>query len=249
MHAAARTRHPTETAMLLMAAAMVMLPAMDSIAKALGASLSPGQIAWARFAFQLVFLAPLALGRAWPTTAREIGLHLARGVLIAAATTCFFTALAVLPLADTLAIFFIEPLLLSLLAGVLLREGIGWRRIAAVLVGFAGAMLIVRPSFAVFGVYALLPLVAGVCVAFYFLLTRFLGARSDAITMQLTASVGALVAMSLMLAAGALGGWPLLEWRAVGAPSWAMLALMGLIATVAHVLIVQSFRRASAVVG
>jgi S-adenosylmethionine uptake transporter len=248
MQTAARPRHPTETAMLLMAAAMAMLPAMDSIAKALAAALSPGQIAWARFAFQLVFLAPLAVGRRWPLAARELPLHLVRGVLIAVATTCFFTALTVLPLADTLAIFFVEPLLLSLLAGVFLREGIGWRRIAAILVGFAGAMLIVRPSFGVFGVYALLPLVSGTCIAVYLLLTRSLGARSDAVTMQFTASVGAVATMSLMLAVGAAGGWPVLQWRPVDGPAWAWLALMGLLATVAHVLIVQAFRRASAVV-
>jgi S-adenosylmethionine uptake transporter len=200
---AAPARHPTEIAMAMMVAAMLLVPAIDAIAKFLTDALAPAQIAWARFFFQMLFLAPLALRRPRLVELADTPLHLLRGALIAAATTCFFTALTVMPLADNIAIFFVEPLILSLLAGVILREGIGWRRIAAILVGFAGAMLIVRPSFAAFGVYALLPLVAATFFAFYLLLTRLLGARTDAVMMQVTAGLGGLATMSLLLALGA----------------------------------------------
>lgn len=248
MHAAAPPRHPTEIAMAMMVAAMVLVPAIDAIAKFLTDTLAPAQIAWARFFFQMLFLLPLALRGERLVHLADTPWHLVRGVLIAAATTCFFTALIVMPLADTIAIFFVEPLILSLLAGVILKEGIGWRRIAAILVGFGGAMLIVRPSFADFGLYALLPLAAATFFAFYLLLTRMLGARTDAVMMQVSAGVGGLVAMSVLMGVGSVTDWPLLEWRTPDAASWALLMLLGLVATVAHLLIVQAFRRASAVI-
>jgi S-adenosylmethionine uptake transporter len=248
MHAAAPPRHPTEIAMAMMVAAMVLVPAIDAIAKSLTDVLAPAQIAWARFFFQMLFLLPLALRGERLVHLADTPWHLVRGVLIAAATTCFFTALIVMPLADTIAIFFVEPLILSLLAGVILKEGIGWRRIAAILVGFGGAMLIVRPSFADFGLYALLPLAAATFFAFYLLLTRMLGARTDAVMMQVSAGVGGLVAMSVLMGVGSVTDWPLLEWRTPDAASWALLMLLGLVATVAHLLIVQAFRRASAVI-
>ncbi len=241
-------RHPTEIAMAMMVLAMVLVPAIDAIAKFLTDALAPAQIAWARFFFQMLFLAPLALRRDRLVHLADTPWHLLRGALIAAATTCFFTALMVMPLADNIAIFFVEPLILSLLAGVLLKEGIGWRRIGAILVGFGGAMLIVRPSFAAFGVYALLPLAAGTFFAFYLLLTRMLGHRTDAIMMQVSAGIGGLVTMSLLMGLGLVTDWPLLEWRTPDAASWGLLMLLGLVATVAHLLIVQAFRRASAVV-
>lgn len=248
MHAAAPTRHPTEIAMGMMVLAMVLVPAIDAIAKFLTDTLAPGQIAWARFFFQMLFLIPLALRGERLVHLADTPWHLLRGVLIAAATTCFFTALTVMPLADNIAIFFVEPLILSLLAGVLLKEGIGWRRIAAILVGFAGAMLIVRPSFAAFGAYALLPLLAGTCFAFYLLLTRLLAARTDAIMMQVSAGVGGLATMTALMGLGAVTDWPLMAWRTPDAAGWGLLVLLGLVATVAHLLIVQAFRRASAVI-
>ena len=248
MHAAAPPRHPTEVAMTLMVSAMVLVPAIDAIAKFLTDTLAPAQIAWARFFFQMLFLIPLALRGERLVHLADIPWHFLRGVLIAVATTCFFTALTVMPLADNIAIFFVEPLILSLLAGVLLKEGIGWRRLAAIVVGFAGAMLIVRPSFAAFGVYALLPLAAATFFAFYLLLTRMLGARTDAVMMQVSAGVGGLVTMTLLLGLGAFVDWPLLAWRTPDAASWGLLVLLGLVATVAHLLIVQAFRRASAVI-
>jgi len=248
MHAAAPTRHPTEIAMAMMVAAMVLVPAIDAIAKFLTDVLAPAQIAWARFFFQMLFLLPLALRGERLVHLADTPWHLLRGVLIAAATICFFTALTVMPLADNIAIFFVEPLILSLLAGVILKEGIGWRRIAAILVGFAGAMLIVRPSFTQFGVYALLPLAAATFFALYLLLTRILGARTDAIMMQVSAGVGGLVAMTVLMALGTVTAWPLLEWRTPDAGTWALLMLLGLVATVAHLLIVQAFRRCSAVI-
>ncbi len=72
-------------------------------------------------------------------------LHLLRGLLLVVSNLSFFTALAVLPLADTTALFFVAPLFITLLSIPLLGERVGIRRISAVLVGFAGVLVMQQP--------------------------------------------------------------------------------------------------------
>ena len=75
-------------------------------------------------------------------------------------------------MADAIAIFFVEPLILTLLAAIVLGERVGTRRITAIVVGLIGATVVVRPNFEAFGWSALLPLLAATCFACYLLLTR-----------------------------------------------------------------------------
>ncbi|TVQ41516.1 MAG: DMT family transporter [Geminicoccaceae bacterium] len=232
--------------MLLMVGAMLLVPAMDAVAKHLSAVMVPAQIALARFGFQVVFMTPLVRGRRLEIAPGDLALHGLRGVLLALATTFFFAALAVMPMAEAIAIFFVEPLLLSLLAGILLKEGIGWRRILAILVGFAGAMLIVRPGLDAFGWAATLPLVAALFFALYLVATRVLAQRTDPVTLQLTAGLAGVATMILVIAAGSLLGVAALTPSWPDAVSWAWLVVLGLIATVSHLMIVHAFKRASA---
>ena len=96
----------------------MIVPVMDAIAKFLGDSLSPVQITWGRFFFQFIIMGaaiiPLMGVRAlWP---KRPVIHAIRGILLAVATTFFFFSLQVLPLADAIAIFFVQPMILTLLA-------------------------------------------------------------------------------------------------------------------------------------
>ena len=102
--------------MLMMIVAMLALPGIDAIAKWLAGSVSSGQVTWSRFFFQIIFMAPLLLRTrgAWLTP--TLWLHAARGAMIAFATLFFFSGLAYLPMADAIAIFFIEPLLVTVLS-------------------------------------------------------------------------------------------------------------------------------------
>ncbi|ANK83295.1 MAG: hypothetical protein TEF_05515 [Rhizobiales bacterium NRL2] len=241
-------RSDTETGMLLMALAMLTLPCIDAIAKHTGERLPAAEIALARFVMQSLILLPLAsradLLRAlpvWPA-------HAARGVLIAGATILFFTALQSLPIADAIAIFFVEPLLLTLLSAVLLGEKVGWRRLTAVAVGFGGALLIIRPSFEAVGWPALLPVGAAGCFAFYLVLTRKLARSGDAVTMQLTAGISGAATAGAALLYGAFSGFMPAVFIPV-LPDWtefAWLALLGCVATGGHILVVHAFRRADA---
>jgi len=110
-------------------------------------------------------------------------MHVLRGTLIVVANLTFFTALASLPLGEATAIFFVAPLLITGFSALLLREPLGVRRWAAVTVGLAGVLVMVRPGAATFQLVALLPLVAALCYALMQILTRTLGTTEKASTM------------------------------------------------------------------
>ncbi|MGI9411208.1 MAG: DMT family transporter, partial [Hyphomicrobiaceae bacterium] len=189
-------------AMILMILAMLLLPAIDAIAKGLAGSVPPGQIAWSRFFFQLLLLAPFVLWRGGLEIGNYLWAHVARGVLIALATLCFFTAVRVMPLADAIAVFFVQPFIVTLLAAGLLGETFGWRRLVAIVCGFLGAMLIIKPSYEVFGLTALLPVGAALCFSLYFILTRWLTRTQTALGMQFLSGLFGCLAMSIALLVG-----------------------------------------------
>src|SRR6056297_158263 len=224
---------------LLMIGFCVLAPLQDSFAKLIGGAVAVGQVAATRFLFQAGLLLPVAMAFGWlhrPGRA-EIGLHLLRGALLLVATAFFFTALRFMPIADAIAIFFVEPFILTLLGGLILREPIGPRRYIACAVGFAGAMLIIQPSFREVGPVALLPLVTALCFAFYMILTRRMATRMHPITLQVyTAGAALVVAAPVLLAFDGSGIAPLDPSWPDARVAWLLLGL-GVIATLSHVCI------------
>ena len=110
-------------------------------------------------------------------------LHMLRGFAIVVGNMCFFTALASMGLAETVAVFFTAPLIITLLAVPVLGETIRWRRMTAVLVGLLGAVVIIRPGGAAFQYAAVLPLVAAFAYSFMQMMTRKLGMAEKASVM------------------------------------------------------------------
>jgi S-adenosylmethionine uptake transporter len=242
--------HPEQNVvrgMLIMAVAVLMLPGLDAFAKLAAASVPSGQVAWFRFIFQALVLLPLVLWkhRGWPRVSR-IPVHALRGTLIALATLLFFTALVHLPMAEAIAIFFVEPLILTLFSTLFLRESVGWRRIVAILVGFGGALLVIRPSYAAFGPAALLPLGTAVCFAGYLAMSRSLARDGDALTMQFTTGIAGGIVMSVALAIGWGTGMPYLAPVLPTQEALLLLIAMGCVATAGHMLLVQAFQYAPA---
>jgi drug/metabolite transporter (DMT)-like permease len=160
------SQHPNAplTGIALMLAAMAVLPFLDVAAKFLGQQDMPVlQSVWARMFFGMVFILPLVLrGRPWRVLVPDLPvLHSARALLIIASTAFFFLALAYLPIADTLAIYFVQPLVVTLLAPLILKEHVGMRRWIAVVIGFIGTLIIIRPGFQSLNPGVLLALLAG----------------------------------------------------------------------------------------
>ena len=173
-------------------------------------------------------------------------IQLARGILLAAATLFFFVALNYLSIAEAISIFFVEPMVLTLIAALLLGETLRLRRIVAIIFGFIGALIIIGPSFAVIGAASLLPLATAVCFAFYVLLTRKISGTVSAFQMQWVVGVVAILVMSVMLLLGGEAGievfTPSLPY---GIALWWVLGL-GIVSTAGHLAIVFATRYAPA---
>ena len=238
-------KNSTASAMVMMIAAMLMLPGIDAIAKWLSGSVSSGQVTWSRFFFQIILMSPLLLKTRGPWFTPALALHAARGSLIAFATLFFFSGLAYLPLADAIAIFFIEPLLVTLLSALFFKEVIHWRRISAISIGFVGALIIIRPTFGEVGFAALYPVGAAFCFSFYIVLTRKLVRHEDPIRLQFFAGIFGCLVMSIALAYGTAQGVAILTAAWPTTDHWLLLGALGLIATVCHLLVVYAYRLAS----
>ena len=223
----------------LMLGSMVILPVMDGFAKDLSSRLPVAQVVWARYLFHLVAIIGVVLWRFGPRSLwpRRVGVQLLRGGLLLAATTLFFAAISRMELATTLALFFVSPLVVTLLGPAVLGESVGWRRWTAVLVGFAGVLVILRPGGGLLQGAALLALGAGVVHGMYLLATRKLaGSAPPLVTLAYTALVGAAV-MSLVVG---------FAWVAPAPGDFARMVLMGVLAALGHYLLIKAFDHAPA---
>lgn len=219
---------------------MGLFVSMDAIAKILTQTLPPGEIVWGRFMFHAIFVV-LFLNRRLPATLRagRPGLQLLRSAFLMITTGFFFFGLKHLGLATMSAIMFVTPLLVTLLSMPILGEKVGWRRITSVAVGFAGALIIIRPGSDSIGLAALLPLTAALFNAAYHLSTRVLS-RTDAAltTVGYTAIVGAVMSHFALL-----GGWVTPD-----ATGWTLLVSLGLLGCLGHFTLVKAYSLANAAV-
>lgn len=223
-----------------MLAAMAILPFIDVFAKFLGQQGMPILIVvWARALFGGLMTLPFALRSEGARAFRpaQPWHHLARALLLFGATFLFFTALKYLPIADALAIFFVNPLVIVVLSALVLREKVGPRRWAAVAVGFIGTLIIIRPGMVEMNPGTLYALGAGVALGSYFVMTRAIAGAADAmvLTFQTSAIGAALMTVAL----------PFL-WHNPTPEQWAMLASLGVIATLGHFLITKAYEQAEA---
>ena len=253
----------------LMAFGMLLIPAMDVVAKQLTMDGMPGtQVALARFVSQgvlsLLLLplvnamaarraigaargAPTALARAHDDLrAAATWTNAARGIALAAATAFFFTGLRTLPLPASAAILFLAPLILTVLAVFSLGERVSAARLGLCVAGFPCVLLIVRPGLGGLGWDALHPLAAALCFALYFLLTRLAVGQGSAMAMHVAAAASGTAVLALwLLAVGMAGDAPALVWPD-DARTWLALLSLGAISTVAHMAIIAALARAPA---
>lgn len=231
------------TGIAIIVSGFLIIPAMDALGKYLMQSYSVWQVSWARFFFHFLFLAPFVL---WRYRLKAIllpkqRLQILRGGFLMGATICFFGALAQLPLADTLALSFVSPLIVTLLSPWLLGETVGWRRRLAVLVGFLGVLVIVRPGFQSVGLGAILALASGGCFAFYVIATKKLaGSAPPIVTLAYTALLGCVVLSGLMVVGGES------VWRWPSSEAWLMMAGIGAVAVIGHFLLISAYDYADA---
>ena len=232
----------------------MLLPFMDAAAKTLGESLSSSSIVLARFAFQTLFLLPFVWQKLYIPSGTELLLHIKRSLGLSIATLLFFTSIQVMPIVDALAIFFVMPLIVTLLAPWVLGETVGWRRIAAVAIGLIGAVLIIKPGHALFGIHAVLPLGAALSFAFYLMYTRKLARVNaegeaqpvPAIMMQFWSGLIGIILMLIAILVLQPLEIPVFNLKWPEGWQWQRLVLVGLIAAIGHLLLTNAFKYADA---
>ena len=186
---------------ILTLAFCALAPLMDVASKLASEIIPVGQITTARFVVQMLLMLPVVLimrldMRISVATAARITL---RALFLILSTYSFVSAVSFMPLADALAIAFVEPFILLILGHLLFQEPIGPRRIIACIVGFFGATLVIQPSLTAFGLRALWPLGTAVFFAAYVLSTRATATTTHPVTLQLhTAIAGSLILMPLI---------------------------------------------------
>jgi drug/metabolite transporter (DMT)-like permease len=218
--------------------AIAFLVSMDALSKELSSRYDTFQVIWARSVSQTVLVT--AMAAPWLRTVlrtRYPGLQLARSVFMFCATMTGFFAFSMMPLADATAIFETAPLIVTALAALILGERVGPRRWGAVLVGFAGALVIVRPGAGVFGWEALLPLCTAACYASYVIATRYVGRDEGPWTAFVYSSLfGTLIASVIVPS----------FWTTPTLTDAALMAALGAIGAVGQFLVILAFRSTEA---
>ncbi|HEX5080155.1 MAG TPA: DMT family transporter [Geminicoccaceae bacterium] len=239
-------------------AAMLALSLQDSLIKWLGASYALHQIVLTRSVIAaMITLAVLAaISRLRNLRTRRWRLHLSRGLLMIASNSFFFLGLIAMPVAEATAMFFVAPLFITLLSALLLGEPVGPRRLCAVLLGFAGVVIVVRPGSGLVGPVALLPVGAAATYAVMQIMTRRLGVTDSAATMAFWAQmvfVAASAAVGLAVGDGRFAGsgdpsldFLLRAWHLPKLEDVPLFGLVGLLIAGASVLLFQAYRTTEA---
>lgn len=231
---------------MLMLGFCVLAPVGDAVAKILGQTVPVGQLVLVRFAVQALVLIPLVwfTGRQWRMNGRLLRLTFLRTLLHIFGIGAMVTALKFLPLADAVAIAFVMPFIMLILGKYALNEEVGPRRLMACTVGFLGTLLVVQPSFTQVGWPALLPVAVAVNFAFFMLVTRQIARETDPIGLQAVSGVMAMAVMIPALLVFQNSGIWNMQWIAASSFDWTLLISIGLLGTVAHLLMTWSLRYA-----
>lgn len=223
----------------LMILGMMLVPLLDACAKVLSQDYPVLEITWARFMFHFLWLLPLVHWKRlpWWKMPTAPGTQLVRSLFLTFATLMFFLSIKDNPIPNALALLFISPLVVTLLAPVALGERFDWKQAGAAVVGFIGVLVVLRPTSDAFQPSVLFALGAGISYACYLMATRKLANRSAPLLTLFYTSIAGVVLLSLLVPA---------VWITPDAKGWGLMALMGLFAAAGHYMIIRACEYASA---
>ena len=217
----------------------LLLTMNDAVVKWVSSDFQLGQILVFRGLAALTVIALVLYWRKDPHTfrVRYPKMQLIRTILMIASTFLFISGLRLMPLAENVAIAFVGPVFVTALAPLFLGEQVGWRSWSAVLVGFAGVLLMLRPSGESLNWAALLPAGAALCGAFRDLLTRHISDAEATGTTLFYSTLGVTFAGAAIAPFG---------WQTPGLTDLSLLALAGVLLCAAHFFHIETFRFAEA---
>ena len=219
--------------------AWAILPFMDTIAKYLSSDISFFQITWSRYFFTVFFTLPFMFfffrkNLTWSTQPK---LQIFRGLTLFFANILFFYSISIISMAKALTLAFVAPLITTALSPIFLGEKVGFRRWSAVIIGFLGSLIVIRPGFIEFNLATVAALGTGFFYGIYLVITRKLhSSDSPLLTLLLTGVVGAIIASFIV---------PVV-WVNPTFNQWSLLALMGIFACLGHLFLILSLKYADA---
>ena len=235
------TEQNTRLGIWLMIATTFVFALQDGMSRHLAGAYNVYMVVMIRYWFFAAFVMVIA-GRKDGGLRAALGsrfplLQTLRGVLLAAEVCVMVFAFVQLGLVESHAVFTCYPLLVAALSGPVLGERVGWRRWAAIAVGFAGVLIILQPGVTVFSPWAAVPLISAFMFALYGLLTRYV-ARGDsaAVSFFWTGTVGAL-SMTVV------GLW---HWEPMTGPDWGWMAALCCTGVTGHWLLIRAYEVAEA---
>ena len=234
-----QTRQGRLTGIILMCLGVACLSVNDALAKALTTTYSPVQILFLRNLIALPFAMLIALKMGGPGALRSHRplAHLARGVLWLVAAVLFFTSFMHLQLAEATALVFVAPLFITIMSAIFLAEHVGWRRWSAVISGFVGVLIVIRPGGVSFQAVSLLPVATAFFYALLMLSARWLDPRESVWTLLLyLTGAGALLAAFVA---------PFV-WRDIQAEHVWLFVAISIFGTAGMTMMTQAFRFAPA---
>jgi drug/metabolite transporter (DMT)-like permease len=219
--------------------AWVILPVMDGLAKYLSVDLPVLQIVWARYFFTVVITLSFIIiffrkQLVWTSKPK---LQLFRGLILLCANMLFFYAISIISLTKALTLAFVAPLIVTALSPFILGEIVGYRRWLAVIIGFIGSLIVIRPGLIEFNLATLAALGTGFFYGIYFIITRKLHtADSPLLTLLITGVVGAII----------LSAYMPFSWIEPNPNQWLFMFCIGLCASVGHFFLILSLKYADA---
>ena len=215
----------------LMTGGIFLFAVNDALGKWLVATYSVGQVLLIRSLAAMALLAPFIWHDATSfAAAPRWGLQALRAALATIEVACFYWAVAYLPLADVMTYYLAGPIFVTAIAGAVLREPVGWRRWAAVTAGFAGVIVCLRPGVTALSWPALIALTGSFTFSLSMIATRYL--RGTGGTVLVTTQTVAALAFGMIVAP--------FGWATPSPGDLALLALLGMVAMVAHVCVNRS---------
>ena len=226
-------------AITLNLSAWIFLPIMDGLAKSLSADLPVLQITWARYFFTVIFILPIMFfffkkNLVWSNNPK---LQLIRGLILLIANILFFFAISKISLPKALTLAFVSPLIVTIFSPIFLGEKVGFKRWSAVIIGFIGCLVVIRPGFVEINLASLAALGTGIMYGFYLIITRKLSISDNSLlTLLLTGVVGTILISAVM---------PFV-WVKPTLNQWSMMAAIGIFACIGHLLLILSLKYADA---
>ena len=217
----------------------MFLPVMDGFAKFLSDDLPILQITWARYFFTVVFTLPIMMfffkkQLVWSDKPK---LQILRGLILLSANICFFYAISIISLAKALTLAFVAPLIVTAFSPLMLGERVGFRRWTAVVVGFIGSLVVIRPGFVELNFASFAALGTGILYGFYLIITRKLSTSDNPLlTLLLTGMVGAILVSAVIP----------FYWVKPTLNQWSLMAGIGVFACIGHLFLILSLKYADA---